>query len=68
MPHCGLCFQSLIGQRPDYYARALGYLKNIEGYRERHAIRPDINGLLKIRLGYVETLEEISKKTSIDNY
>ncbi|MDC0505056.1 sugar transferase [Amylibacter sp.] len=59
---------SLIGPRPDYYEHALQYLKNVEGYRERHAIRPGITGLSQIRLGYVETLEAISKKTSIDNY
>jgi lipopolysaccharide/colanic/teichoic acid biosynthesis glycosyltransferase len=59
---------SLIGPRPDYYMHALEYLKNIEGYRERHAIRPGITGLSQIRLGYVETLEAMSKKTSIDNY
>ena len=59
---------SLIGPRPDYYLHALEYLKNVEGYRERHAIRPGITGLSQIRLGYVETLEATSKKTSIDNY
>jgi len=59
---------SLIGPRPDYYAHALEYLDNVEGYRERHAIRPGITGLSQIRLGYAESLEAISKKTSIDNY
>ena len=59
---------SLIGPRPDYYVHALEYLENVEGYRERHTIRPGITGLSQIRLGYVETLEATSKKTSIDNY
>jgi len=59
---------SLIGPRPDYFPHALEYLKNIEGYRERHTIRPGITGLSQIRLGYVESLEGTSKKTSIDNY
>jgi len=59
---------SLIGPRPDYYIHALEYLKNVEGYRERHAIRPGITGLSQIRLGYVETLEATSKKITIDNY
>ena len=59
---------SLIGPRPDYYVHALEYLENVEGYRERHVIRPGITGLSQISLGYVETLEAISKKTSIDNY
>ena len=59
---------SLIGPRPDYYVHALEYLENVEGYRERHTIRPGITGLSQIRLGYVETLEATSKKTSVDNY
>ena len=59
---------SLIGPRPDYYVHALEYLNNVEGYRERYIIRPGITGLSQIRLGYVETLEATSKKTSIDNY
>jgi len=59
---------SLIGPRPDYYVHALEYLETVEGYRERYAIRPGITGLSQIRLGYVETLEKTSEKTSIDNY
>jgi len=59
---------SLIGPRPDYYLHALEYLENVEGYRERHTVRPGITGLSQIRLGYVETLEAISKKSTIDNY
>ena len=59
---------SLIGPRPDYYIHALKYLEDVEGYRERYIIRPGITGLSQIRLGYAETLEATSKKTSIDNY
>jgi lipopolysaccharide/colanic/teichoic acid biosynthesis glycosyltransferase len=59
---------SLIGPRPDYYVHAIEYLKNVEGYRERHAIRPGITGLSQIRFGYVDTLEAILQKTSTDNY
>jgi lipopolysaccharide/colanic/teichoic acid biosynthesis glycosyltransferase len=59
---------SLIGPRPDYYAHALECLKNIEGYYERHTIRPGITGLSQIKFGYVESLEAISKKVSTDNY
>ena len=59
---------SLIGPRPDYYVHALEYLKKVEGYSDRHTIRPGITGLSQVRLGYVESLETISKKVSIDNY
>ena len=59
---------SLIGPRPDYYKHALVFIKHIEGYRERHNIRPGITGLSQIRLGYAEGLEETSQKTAIDNY
>jgi lipopolysaccharide/colanic/teichoic acid biosynthesis glycosyltransferase len=59
---------SLIGPRPDYYIHALKYMENVEGYRERHIIRPGITGLSQIRLGYAEGLEATTKKASIDNY
>ena len=59
---------SLIGPRPDYYIHALEFLKNVDGYRERHSIRPGITGLSQIRLGYVDSLEATSKKAFIDNY
>jgi lipopolysaccharide/colanic/teichoic acid biosynthesis glycosyltransferase len=59
---------SLIGPRPDYFPHALEYLNNIEGYRERHNVRPGITGLSQIRLGYVDSLEGTTKKAFIDNY
>ena len=59
---------SLIGPRPDYYAHALVFLDNVEGYRNRHDIRPGITGLSQIRLGYAEGIEETLKKATVDNY
>ena len=59
---------SLIGPRPDYHKHAEIFLTNIEGYRERHRIRPGISGLSQIRLGYAEGLEATAKKSHIDNY
>ena len=57
---------SLIGPRPDYFPHALEYLKNVEGYRERHTIRPGITGLSQIRLGYAEGIKATRKKSEID--
>ena len=59
---------SLIGPRPHYYIHSLEYLKIVEGYSKRYEIRPGITGLSQVRLGYVENLEAIAKKVSIDNY
>ena len=53
---------SLIGPRLDHYYRALEYMKNVKGYRERHTIRPGITGLSQIRLGYAEGLKATAKK------
>ncbi|MDB3865227.1 sugar transferase [Amylibacter sp.] len=59
---------SLIGPRPDCYSHAVEFLKNVEGYRQRHDIRPGITGLSQIKLGYAEGLKETVKKVNIDNY
>lgn len=59
---------SIIGPRPDYYNHALEFLESIEGYRQRHDIRPGITGLSQIRLGYAEGLEATTRKVIIDNY
>jgi lipopolysaccharide/colanic/teichoic acid biosynthesis glycosyltransferase len=59
---------SLIGPRPDYYVHALEYLNSVQGYYNRHTIRPGITGLSQVRLGYVDDLEAIQKKVFIDNY
>jgi len=59
---------SLIGPRPDYYVHALVFLKNVEGYRFRHNVRPGITGLSQIRLGYAEGIEATLQKAAVDNY
>jgi lipopolysaccharide/colanic/teichoic acid biosynthesis glycosyltransferase len=59
---------SLIGPRPDYYKHALQFIDSVEGYRERHDIRPGITGLSQIRLGYAEGLEATTQKAYVDNY
>jgi len=59
---------SLIGPRPDYYYHALEYLEIIDGYRDRHTIRPGITGLSQVRFGYIDNLEATAKKVIIDNH
>lgn len=59
---------SFIGPRPDYFIHALEFIKNVEGYRDRHIIRPGITGLSQIRLGYAEGIDATTKKTVVDNY
>lgn len=59
---------SLIGPRPDYYDHAIAYLDLIQGYRERHLVRPGISGLAQTEVGYVEGLEATRTKVRADLY
>ncbi|MBP0484478.1 sugar transferase [Sagittula sp. M10.9X] len=59
---------SLIGPRPDYYDHALRFLKEVPGYRERHAVRPGISGLAQTELGYIEGVEATCRKVRADLY
>lgn len=59
---------SLIGPRPDYYDHAVAYLDTIQGYRERHLVRPGISGLAQTEVGYVEGLEATRTKVQADLY
>lgn len=59
---------SLIGPRPDYYDHAIAYLDVIQGYRERHMVRPGISGLAQTEVGYVEGLEATQNKVKADLY
>lgn len=59
---------SLIGPRPDYYDHAVAYLDVIQGYRERHLVRPGISGLAQTEIGYVEGIEATRRKVQADLY
>lgn len=59
---------SLIGPRPDCYDHAVHYLREVRGYRERHAVRPGISGLAQTELGYIEGTEATRRKVSADLY
>lgn len=57
---------SLIGPRPDYYDHAVAFLDTIQGYRERHMVRPGISGLAQTEIGYVEGSEATKRKVQAD--
>ena len=57
---------SLIGPRPDYFAHARSYVRNIQGYRERHLVRPGISGLAQVDVGYVEGTDATRAKVAAD--
>lgn len=59
---------SLIGPRPDYYDHAVTYLDVIQGYRERHMVRPGISGLAQTEVGYAEGVEATRAKVRADLY
>lgn len=59
---------SLIGPRPDYFHHARRFVKNIPGYRDRHAVRPGISGLAQTEIGYVEGYEATRTKVQADIY
>lgn len=57
---------SLIGPRPDDLAHAKRYLKTVEGYRQRHSVRPGISGLAQVTVGYVHGSEDTRRKVAKD--
>ncbi|MEJ6403689.1 sugar transferase [Yoonia sp. 2307UL14-13] len=57
---------SLIGPRPDCYNHARVYLRDVPGYRARHAVLPGISGLAQTEIGYVDGLEGVRRKVMTD--
>ncbi|TNC71550.1 sugar transferase [Rubellimicrobium roseum] len=57
---------SLIGPRPDFFDHAQVYVRQIPGYRERHAVRPGISGYAQTEVGYVDGLEGLRAKVAAD--
>ncbi len=57
---------SMIGPRPDSYAHACIYVREIPGYRDRHQVLPGISGLAQTQIGYVDGIEGIQRKVAAD--
>jgi lipopolysaccharide/colanic/teichoic acid biosynthesis glycosyltransferase/cellulose synthase/poly-beta-1,6-N-acetylglucosamine synthase-like glycosyltransferase len=57
---------SLIGPRPER-PNFVGYLsENVEGYRNRLAVKPGITGLAQVAHKYDETLQDVRRKVQYD--
>lgn len=59
---------SLIGPRPDYLPHAEVFLREVPGYRARHAVRPGISGLAQTEIGYAQGPVETRRKVLADLY
>ncbi|MCK8463442.1 sugar transferase [Aliiroseovarius sp. S1339] len=57
---------SLIGPRPDCYDHAITFLRDIPGYRDRHAVLPGISGFAQTEIGYAEGTAATVKKVEAD--
>ena len=59
---------SFIGPRPDCYDYAIHYINEVDGYRDRHSVRPGISGLAQTAVGYTEGIEATRRKVNADLY
>jgi lipopolysaccharide/colanic/teichoic acid biosynthesis glycosyltransferase len=57
---------SLVGPRPDYIVHAQEYVETIEGYEERHSVRPGISGYAQTEVGYAESVDATREKVVAD--
>ena len=59
---------SMIGPRPDAFAHAQQYLRDVPGYAQRCRLRPGISGYAQTEVGYVETRADLARKVAADLY
>lgn len=59
---------SLIGPRPDCFAHARVYLRQVPDYAKRHSILPGISGYAQTEVGYVEGYAALRRKVAADLY
>lgn len=59
---------SLIGPRPDAFAHAAVYIRQVPGYARRHQVLPGISGYAQTEVGYVDGLADLHRKVAADLY
>ena len=57
---------NVVGPRPEQPQIARELREQIEGYGDRHYVRPGITGLAQTTLGYDQSVDDVRKKLALD--